>query len=89
MGRVEILAEEATGRRVIIGFKVGPAKDSAVGQIARYLGWYARQDGRRPRGILIASEFTDIVRYATEAIPDLKLVQYRVQFAFNAVAIEG
>ncbi|WP_130926660.1 endonuclease NucS domain-containing protein [Pseudomonas sp. Sample_14] len=88
VGRVDILAEDATGRRVVIELKVGQAKDSAVGQIARYLGWYARQDGERPRGMLIASEFPDAVRYATEAIPDLSLVQYRVQFAFNAISIE-
>lgn len=88
VGRVDILAEDATGRRVVIELKVGQAKDSAVGQIARYLGWYSRQDGERPRGMLIASEFSDAVRYATEAIPDLSLVQYRVQFAFRAISIE-
>ncbi|MFJ7007668.1 endonuclease NucS domain-containing protein [Pseudomonas putida] len=88
VGRVDILAEDAAGRRVVIELKVGTAKDSAVGQIARYLGWYGRQDGQRPRGMLIASEFPEAVRYAAEAIPDLSLVEYKVQFAFNAVAVE-
>ena len=88
VGRVDILAEDAAGRRVVIELKVGQAKDSAVGQIARYLGWYARQDGKRPRGMLIASEFPEAVRYATEAIPDLMLVQYKVLFAFNSVSID-
>ncbi|PMY37312.1 DUF91 domain-containing protein [Pseudomonas sp. GW456-L14] len=88
VGRVDILAEDATGRRVVIELKVGQAKDAAVGQIARYLGWYTRQDGQRPRGILIASEFPEAVRYAAEAITDLSLVEYKVQFTFNAVAIE-
>ena len=88
VGRVDILAEDAAGRRVVIELKVGQAKDSAVGQIARYLGWYARQDGKRPRGMLIASECPEAVRYATEAIPDLMLVQYKVLFAFNSVSID-
>lgn len=88
VGRVDILAEDAKGRRVVIELKVGQAKDSAVGQIARYLGWYGRQGGQRPRGMLIASEFPEAVRYAAEAIPGLSLVEYKVQFAFNAVAIE-
>ncbi|MDP9517749.1 endonuclease NucS domain-containing protein [Pseudomonas protegens] len=88
VGRVDILAEDTTGRRVVIELKVGQAKDSAVGQLARYLGWYGRQDGQRPRGMLIASEFPEAVRYAAEAIPDLSLVEYKVQFAFNAVAVE-
>lgn len=88
VGRIDILAEDASGRRVVIELKVGQAKDSAVGQIARYLGWYGRQDGKRPRGLLIASEFPEAVRYAAEAISDLSLVEYKVQFAFNAVVIE-
>lgn len=88
VGRVDILAEDASGRRVVIELKVGQANDSAVGQIARYLGWYSRQDGKRPRGMLIASEFPEAVRYATEAIPDLMLVQYKVQFAFNSVSVD-
>ncbi|KVL28658.1 hypothetical protein WS96_23405 [Burkholderia sp. MSMB1835] len=51
VGRVDILAKDASARRVVIELKVGEAKDSAVGQIARYLGWYAKQDGTPPRGI--------------------------------------
>lgn len=88
VGRVDILAEDADGRRVIIELKVGEAKDAAVGQIARYLGWYARRDGRSPRGMLIASDFPEPVRYAAEAVKDLALVRYRVQFAFDSITIE-
>lgn len=88
VGRVDILAKDASGRRVIIELKVGEAKDAAVGQIARYLGWYARHDGKAPRGMLIASDFPEPVRYAAEAVRDLVLVRYRVQFAFNAISIE-
>ncbi|WP_192560295.1 endonuclease NucS domain-containing protein [Pseudomonas allokribbensis] len=88
VGRVDILAEDTSGRRVIIELKVGHAKDAAVGQIARYMGWYGRQDIDRPRGMLIASEFPEAVRYAAEAVPHLSLIQYRVQFDFKAVAIE-
>ncbi|OLS62759.1 endonuclease NucS domain-containing protein [Pseudomonas putida] len=88
VGRVDIIAEDNAGRRVIVELKVGEAKDSAIGQIARYIGWYTRHDGQRPRGILIASEFPESVRYAAEAIPDLSLVEYKVQFAFNTIAID-
>ena len=88
VGRVDILAEDAKGRRVVIELKVGEAKDAAVGQIARYLGWYARRDGKPPRGMLIASDFPEPVRYAAEAVRDLELVRYRVQFAFDSIAVE-
>jgi len=89
VGRVDILAEDENGRRVVIELKVGDAKDAAVGQIARYLGWYARQDKKPPRGILIAGDFPEPVRYAAEAVKDLELVRYRVQFAFDPIAFEA
>ncbi len=71
VGRIDILAQDATGQRVVIEVKVGEGKDSSVGQIARYLGWYARADGRPARGILIAAEFPEGVRYAATAVPNL------------------
>lgn len=89
VGRVDILAEDAQGRRVVIELKVGEARDAAVGQIARYLGWYARADGKRPRGMLIASEFPEPVRYAAEAVQGLELVTYKVQFAFARAGLES
>jgi hypothetical protein len=87
IGRIDILAEDANGNRVIIEVKVGDAKDSSVGQIARYLGWYAKADGKVPRGILIAARFPEGVQYAATAIPNLILVAYRVQFLFERVAV--
>jgi endonuclease len=88
VGRVDILAEDASARRVVIELKVGEAKDSAVGQIARYLGWYAKQDGTPPRGILIASEFSEPIRYAAQAVRNLELIAYKVQFAFSRTGSE-
>lgn len=88
VGRVDILAEDIKQRRVIIELKVGDAKDAAVGQIARYIGWYARKDKKPPRAMLIAGDFPEPVRYAAEAVKDLELVRYRVQFAFDTVAVE-
>ena len=45
VGRIDILAQDAAGTPVVIEIKVGEAKDSAIGQIARYLGWFARTEG--------------------------------------------
>ena len=87
IGRIDILAKDARGQRVVIEVKVGEAKDSAVGQIARYLGWYGRADGKPARGILVAAEFPEGVRYAATAIPNLTLIAYQVQFAFDRVSV--
>ncbi len=87
VGRVDLLARDSDGRMVIIELKAGEAKDSSIGQIARYMGWYAKQDGKLPRAILVASGFPEPVRYAATAIPGLKRMTYRVQFAVEEATI--
>lgn len=87
VGRVDLLAEDRNGRRVVIEIKVGEAKDSAVGQIARYLGWFTRQDGQAPRGVLIASDFPDGVKFAASVVPNLVLLSYKVHFTFEDARI--
>ena len=87
VGRIDILAQDAAGRRVVIEIKVGEAKDSAIGQIARYLGWFARTEGNVPRGILIAGKFPAGVRYAATAIPTLTLLIYKVHFSFERATV--
>jgi RecB family endonuclease NucS len=87
VGRVDILAKSASDETVIIEIKVGEARDSAVGQVARYIGWYTREESKAPRAILIAASFSEPVRFAALALPTLKLVSYRVSFDFGEVSL--
>jgi endonuclease len=87
VGRIDILAEDKNGSRVVIEVKVGEAKDSAIGQVARYLGWFAKSDGKPPRGMLVAAEFPEGVRYAASVIPNLTLHAYKISFAFEQANI--
>jgi len=87
VGRLDLLARDHEGSTVIIELKAGEAKDSSIGQIARYLGWYAQKEGKSPRAILVASGFSEPLRYAAKAIPGLRLVTYRVQFAFEDATV--
>lgn len=87
IGRLDLLARDLKGRTVIIELKAGEAKDSSIGQIARYMGWYAEKEGKPPRAMLVASGFAEPVRWAAKAIPGLKLVTYRVQFAFEEATV--
>lgn len=87
VGRLDLLARDSGGRTVIIELKAGEAKDSSIGQIARYMGWYAQKEGTPPRAFLVASGFSEPIRYAAKAIPGLRLVTYKVQFTFEEVTV--
>lgn len=87
VGRLDLLARDSEGRTVIVELKAGEAKDSSIGQIARYMGWYAQKEGMPPRAVLVASGFSEPVRYAAKAIPGLQLVTYRVQFTFEDATV--
>jgi len=86
VGRIDILAQDAKGALVVIELKVGEAKDAAIGQIARYLGLFAKQGKGNVRGILIASDFPEGVQYGASIIPNLTLRKYRVQLSFEPVS---
>jgi len=88
VGRVDLLARSAAGEKVVVELKVGEAKEAALGQIARYMGWYARADGERPRAILVAAAFPDNVKYAASAIPGLRLATYQVSFSFSEASLD-
>ena len=87
VGRLDLLAEDEGGDLVVIELKVGRAEDKVCGQLLRYMGWVGRElaDGRRVRGIIVASEFSDGLRYAAQAVPNVELRRYEVRFAFSEV----
>ena len=87
VGRIDILAEDRSGARVIVELKVGEARDSVIGQVARYVGWFAREDGQPPRSIVVASGFPEGIRYAATMIHGLTLLAYRVNFSFERASL--
>jgi endonuclease len=86
-GRIDIFTKDSSDNPVVIEIKVGEAKDSAIGQIARYLGWYAKTGDRPVRGFLVAGGFPESIQYAAEAIPNLTLLSYKISFSFNEIKI--
>ncbi|MEE9249451.1 MAG: endonuclease NucS domain-containing protein [Dehalococcoidia bacterium] len=83
VGTIDLLCEdEESGDLVVIELKRGRPSDEVVGQLARYLGWTQRHlaNGRRVRGIILAPEFDDKLRYAAAAIPDSTLLRYQTRF---------
>ena len=90
VGRVDIAGRGADGATVVIELKVGEAKDSAIGQIARYMGWHQQQEAAGTvRGILVASDFPEGVQHAALAIRNLALRRYRIQLTFDDASLSA
>lgn len=86
-GRIDLLATDAQGM-VVIELKAGKAKDNAVGQLLGYMGCIAadKRHSKKPvRGILIASDFDQRVVYAAKALPNIKLLKYKVSFELKEI----
>lgn len=75
--RIDILAKDQEGVPVIIEAKRHSVDDAVVGQTLRYMSWVRRNLGHnKPRGIIVAGEFTPLTRYAADMVPGLSLVRY-------------
>ena len=83
VGRIDLLCEDVdSGDLVVIELKRGKPSDEVVGQLARYIGWTQRHlaNSRCVRGIILAPEFDDKLRYAASAIPNTTLLRYQTRF---------
>lgn len=88
VGRIDILGIAANGDLVVVELKVGRGQDAVVGQILRYIGWVRRHlaQGRRVRGIVVAQEISEALRYAIGTVPDVTLKTYALAISFGDVA---
>lgn len=90
VGRLDLLAIDERGRFVVIELKAGTADDRVCGQVLRYMGWVRlklAKPGDAVRGIIVAHDFTDGIKYAAAAIPQLQLKRYTVSFRFEDAAV--
>jgi RecB family endonuclease NucS len=87
VGRIDILCVDGNKNLVVIELKAGKADERVCGQILRYMGWVKENlaDNRNVRGIIIANEFTESLRYAVKAMPDVTLKRYEFYFKFTDI----
>lgn len=73
---------------VVIELKRGQTSDSTVGQILRYMAWVEEniaQSGQNVRGIIIAKEMDEALKYATKKLSCVVLKIYEVNFKLLSV----
>jgi hypothetical protein len=77
-----LCTEIGTGNFVVVELKKGRTSDMAVGQVLRYMGWVKRKlaKGGKVKGIIIAKDVDDALRYAVQDLGDVSVLTYRVDF---------
>jgi len=86
-GRIDLLAVDKDGGLVVIELKAGMADHRVCGQVLRYMGWVQKHmaGGKPVRGIVVANDFDDSLKYAVVAMPSIRLYRYKALFEFSPV----
>ncbi len=89
VGRIDILARDDTGGLVVFELKLSRGHDHTVGQILRYMGWVKQHlaGGAPVRGVIVAKELSEPLRYAVSMTPLVSLHRYEVSFNLSPVEL--
>jgi hypothetical protein len=83
-----LCVDTASGDFVVLELKRGKTSDATVGQILRYIAYVKKKlakPGQSVRGIIIAKEIDEALRYAIEPVPDITVLTYRVDFKLSPI----
>jgi hypothetical protein len=87
IGRIDLLAVDEKEDFVVVELKVSRGSDVVVGQILRYMNWIRKNlaSGRQVRGIIVAQEFDDRLRYAVMSDSSISLRKYRLRMEIEPI----
>lgn len=81
-----LAADKKDNSLVVIELKRGKTSDAAVGQLMRYMSWAREnvaQPGQRVRGLIIAHDVDQALRYAVSGQRDIQVKTYKVDFRLS------
>ncbi|MGH8679537.1 MAG: endonuclease NucS domain-containing protein, partial [Burkholderiales bacterium] len=88
---IDFLAVDDTSNDlVVIELKRGQTSDATVGQVLRYMNWVRENvasAGQNVRGIIVAAEIDEALRYAAKGLPNVSVQTYTVTFALQPVQL--
>jgi predicted RNA-binding protein len=80
---IDFLCKDAHDNLVVIELKRGKTSDATVGQLLRYIGWVKENIAKKDqevRGIIIAHEIDDALKYSASSLPHVRVMTYQVDF---------
>ncbi len=89
VGIIDILTIDEEGHFVVFELKLSKGQDRTLGQILRYMGWVQQNMavGQLVRGIIVAHQMSDELRYAVSITPTILLFEYEVSFIIKPVGL--
>lgn len=83
--RIDILARDQQNNYVVVELKAGVADQSTFGQLSAYMGWIKKNlaKGENVRGMIVANDFDDKIKYAVQSVSNIKLKRYVLEFKFE------
>ncbi len=90
VGLIDILAVDEENNFIIFELKLSKGADKAMGQLLRYMGWVKLNlsKGKKVKGVIIAKNVNEKLKYAASIIPDINLFEYELNFNIHKVRIE-
>ena len=87
VGPIDILAKDNEGNFYVFELKLSKGVDKALGQILRYMGWIKKEEsnGKSVSGIIVAEKIDDKLKYAIQAVNNVDLFEYEVNFTLKSI----
>lgn len=89
VGFIDILAIDEQENFVVLELKVSKGSDRVIGQIMRYMGWVKKHlaNGKQVSGVIVACGIDDKLKYAASMLADVTLLEYKLRFDLETVAL--